>query len=188
MLLGDCYGPDFARPLPPTLTFSNHTGRVNGNNNVYILSAKIRRSSGSKSAVLRPDQLNMAVFIWYFVKSDLSSVGCYTRVHWTSYFFTIGTINKRPCITGHPANPLKPTKKKNCLSTQSTLGGVVHCFVGGEPRPTVSWVTKEGAPLPPAPQLYREYSNGTLQFFRYTFFIITAELPIFFRKPLNVYI
>ena len=27
VLLADCYGPDFPRPLPATLTFSNHTGK-----------------------------------------------------------------------------------------------------------------------------------------------------------------
>ena len=45
--------------------------------------------------------MNMAVFFWYLVKSDLSSVGYCTRVHWTSHFLQ-GTRNPRSCITCHP--------------------------------------------------------------------------------------
>ena len=33
------------------------------------------------------DSLNMAILFWYLVKSDLSSVRYFTRVHWTSHFF-----------------------------------------------------------------------------------------------------
>ena len=32
---------------------------------------------------IQGDQLNMAVFFWYFVKTDLSSERC--SIHWTSY-------------------------------------------------------------------------------------------------------
>ena len=33
---------------------------------------------------IQSDQLNMAVFIWYLNKSDLSSIHMYSSVHWTS--------------------------------------------------------------------------------------------------------
>ena len=46
---------------------------------------------------------NMAVFFWYFIKSDLSSVRYCTRLHWTSNFFQ-GTRKTRPCLTGYPKN------------------------------------------------------------------------------------
>ena len=49
---------------------------------------------------MQPDQVNMAMLFWYLVKSDLSSVGYYTRVHWTSHLIQ-GTRNTRLCITGH---------------------------------------------------------------------------------------
>ena len=49
--------------------------------------------------LVQAHQINMAVFFWYLVKSDLSSVR-YT-VHWTASFFQ-GTRNTRPYITGHP--------------------------------------------------------------------------------------
>ena len=32
------------------------------------------------------DQLNMTVFFWYLVKSNLSNIHAYKSVHWTSYF------------------------------------------------------------------------------------------------------
>ena len=50
---------------------------------------------------LQPDQINMAVFLSYLVKSDLSSLCYCTRVHLTSHFLK-GTIKTRPCFTGHP--------------------------------------------------------------------------------------
>ena len=43
----------------------------------------------------------MAVFFWYLVISDLSSVYYCTRVHWTSHIFQ-GTRNTQQCITGDP--------------------------------------------------------------------------------------
>ena len=41
---------------------------------------------------VKPYQINMAVFCWYLVNSDLSNVG-----HWTSIFFLQNTRNTRPC-------------------------------------------------------------------------------------------
>ena len=46
-------------------------------------------------------KINKAVFFWYLLKSDLSSAGFSTRVHWTSQFLQ-GTRNTQPCLTGHP--------------------------------------------------------------------------------------
>ena len=45
---------------------------------------------------LEGHQFNMAVFFWYFEKSDLSSVHYCTRVHWTSHFVQ-GTKNTQSC-------------------------------------------------------------------------------------------
>ena len=47
------------------------------------------------------DQLYMAVFFWYLVKSDLSSVRVYISLHWKSHFLQV-TRKKRPCLTGNP--------------------------------------------------------------------------------------
>ena len=46
----------------------------------------------------------MAVFFFYLVKSDLSSVHYCTRVQWTNQFLQ-GTRKTRPYITGHPVPP-----------------------------------------------------------------------------------
>ena len=35
---------------------------------------------------IQGDQLNIAVYFWYFEKSDLSSQHVYSVVHWTSHF------------------------------------------------------------------------------------------------------
>ena len=43
----------------------------------------------------------MAVYFWYLVKIDLSSVDYCIRVHWASHFLQ-GTRNSWPCLTGHP--------------------------------------------------------------------------------------
>ena len=43
--------------------------------------------SRMEMAKVQPDQINMAVFCWYLLKRDLSSIGYCTRVHWTSHFF-----------------------------------------------------------------------------------------------------
>ena len=54
------------------------------------------------------DEINMAVFFWYLVKIDLSSVRYCTRIHWTSYFLQ-GSIKTRPCINlgdGHELHNL----------------------------------------------------------------------------------
>jgi len=58
--------------------------------------------------------------------------------------------------------PLPPS-----LTFTNDTGGVVSCVVGGEPRPTIAWVGREGTPLPLVPDLYRDMGNGTLQFFRF---------------------
>ena len=52
-------------------------------------------------SLVQPDQINMAVFFWQLVKSDLSSLYVYSSVHWTIHFLQ-GSRNTRPCITGHP--------------------------------------------------------------------------------------
>ena len=54
---------------------------------------------------IQPDQKNMVVYIWYLVKSDLSSVSYCTRVRWTGHFLQ-GTRKKRPCLTGHSVHRL----------------------------------------------------------------------------------
>ena len=51
--------------------------------------------------LIEGNQLNMAVFFSYFVKSDLSSVFYFTRVHWTSHLFQ-GTRKTRQRWIGHP--------------------------------------------------------------------------------------
>ena len=50
-------------------------------------------------------QLNMAVYFWYLVKSDLSSVYVYSSVHWASHLLQ-GTRKIRPCLNGHPVGPV----------------------------------------------------------------------------------
>ena len=54
--------------------------------------------------MIQGDQLNMAVFLWYLVKSDMSSVSYCTQVHWTGHFFFKGNRNTRLCLTGHPVD------------------------------------------------------------------------------------
>ena len=41
----------------------------------------------------------MAVFFWYLVKSDLSSVQVCSSVHWTSHFLQ-DARKTRPCLSG----------------------------------------------------------------------------------------
>ena len=50
---------------------------------------------------IQPDQIDIAVVVWYLVKSGalLNS-----SVHWTSHILQ-GTSNTRPCLTGHPVYP-----------------------------------------------------------------------------------
>ena len=50
---------------------------------------------------IQGDQLNMVMFFWYFVKSDLSSIRCNTHVQWKSHFLQ-GTRLTRPCLPDHP--------------------------------------------------------------------------------------
>ena len=50
---------------------------------------------------LQHEKINMAVYFWYLIKSDLSSVRNFNTVHWTSFFIQ-GTRYTQPCITGHP--------------------------------------------------------------------------------------
>ena len=50
---------------------------------------------------IHSDQINMAVFFWYFFIRDLSRVRYCIPVHWTSHLLQ-GTKNTQPCITGHP--------------------------------------------------------------------------------------
>ena len=47
---------------------------------------------------LQPDQINMTVFFWYLVKSDLSSIRYCTL---TSHFLQ-GKRKTRSCLNGHP--------------------------------------------------------------------------------------
>ena len=54
-----------------------------------------------ESAKVQGDQLNMAMFFWYFVKSYLPSVRYCSHIHWISRILQ-GTRNTRPCLTGHP--------------------------------------------------------------------------------------
>ena len=57
----------------------------------------------------------MAVFFWYPVKIDLSSVHVYNRVNWTSRYTIQGTRKKRPCLSGHSV--LKASHAVNDLLT-----------------------------------------------------------------------
>ena len=52
------------------------------------------------SSDLQNNQLDMAVFFWYLVKSDWSSVRYCTSLHWTSHSFK-DTRKIRPRLTGH---------------------------------------------------------------------------------------
>ena len=49
---------------------------------------------------VQSDQINMDVFFWYLVKSDLFSVCYCTPGNWRSNFL-LGIRNTWPCITGH---------------------------------------------------------------------------------------
>ena len=49
------------------------------------------------------EKLNMAVFFWYLVKSDLPSVNFYTGVHLKSRFLQ-GTRKKGSCLGRHPVS------------------------------------------------------------------------------------
>ena len=51
------------------------------------------------TAYIQGDQLYMAVFFWYLVKSDLFSVRVYSSLRWTSHFLQ-GTRKTRPCLSG----------------------------------------------------------------------------------------
>jgi hypothetical protein len=57
--------------------------------------------------------------------------------------------------------PLPPS-----LTFTNNTGGVVSCLVTGEPRPLLTWVLKDGAPLPPAPELITFHPNGSIEFLR----------------------
>ena len=46
------------------------------------------RQSWNTISQLQGNHLNMSVFIWYLVKSDLSSIRYCTRVHWIFFFFS----------------------------------------------------------------------------------------------------
>ena len=59
----------------------------------------------------------MAVFFWYFVKSDLSGVHYSTRVHYTCQFLHVTT---RPCMRGHPV-----WKGRGKPLTDSCTSGVI---------------------------------------------------------------
>ena len=39
--------------------------------------------------IIQPDQINMAVFFWYLVKSDLYNVSYSTWVHWTRHLYKV---------------------------------------------------------------------------------------------------
>ena len=51
------------------------------------------------SKLFQQDQINMTVFFWYFINSDLSSVRYYVRVNWTSRVLQ-GTRITRPSLSG----------------------------------------------------------------------------------------
>ena len=53
------------------------------------------------SRPVQGDQLNMVVFFWYPVKSDLSSVHIHSSIRFTSHCLQ-GTRKPRPCLPGHP--------------------------------------------------------------------------------------
>ena len=79
------------KPLPQPY-YHNNKGGPNLNKNLYVT-----------PALLIFDQINMALFFWYRLKCDLSSVRYFTRAHWTRHF-TQGTRNTPSCITGHPVD------------------------------------------------------------------------------------
>ena len=65
-------------------------------------------------------QIKMAVFIWYRVKSNLSTVSYCSRVHWTSHCLQC-TSNTRPCLTGHPVYPCmwRLLRQRDCREFQA---------------------------------------------------------------------
>ena len=85
--------------------------------------------------VLQPDQINMAVFLWFLVKSDLSSVGYCTRVNRISHFLQ-GTRITRPWITGHPVYNLDWVVTSN----QAVITNQVISGVGIEYNPLLRFV------------------------------------------------
>ena len=52
---------------------------------------------------IQGDQSNMALFLWYLIKSDFSNVRYCTRVHWTSHFSKVSK-KTRPYLTGDPVH------------------------------------------------------------------------------------
>ena len=76
--------------------------------------------------------------------------------------FYLGVVLLADCY-----GPQFPRPLPSSLTFTNDTGGVVSCVVGGEPRPTIAWVGREGTPLPLVPDLYRDMGNGTLQFFRF---------------------
>ena len=81
-------------------------------------------------SLLQGDQLNMAVFFWYLVQNDLSSVCSCTRVHWSSDFLH-GTRKTRPCLTDNSL------QSDNCPLhlyelTMTNTGGVMSAIQGTE--------------------------------------------------------
>ena len=59
------------------------------------------------------DQLNMVVYFWYLVKSDLSS----ERYH-------VRTRKTRPCLTGHPVLYWRSIQQATHLSDLTPYGSV----------------------------------------------------------------
>ena len=50
--------------------------------------------------MVQPDQINMAVFFWFLIKNEMSSVSYCIGIPWTIHFLQ-GTRDTRPCLTGH---------------------------------------------------------------------------------------
>ena len=60
-----------------------------------LSSSQLADDVGLVVPLIQPDQINMAVFFWYLVESDLSNVRCCT---WC--YFLQGTRNTQPCLSG----------------------------------------------------------------------------------------
>ena len=80
----------------------------------YVLGFSVR-------CFIQGDQLDMAVFFWYQVESDVSSVHVYNSIHRTSHLLQ-GTRKTRQCLTGHPVVQKWEGK---ILGEEKECGGVI---------------------------------------------------------------
>ena len=78
--------------------------------------------------LLQSDQLNTAVYFWYFVKSDLSSVQMYSSAHWASHLLH-GTRKTRPCLSGRVVSYSADLALLSTTKKVQTLGqtGIASC-------------------------------------------------------------